>query len=211
MTKRNLRRIGGPLTVLMALTLGAALLAGPAVGRKAPPLVKFGAKLDSSIQPSNSLPAHKCPFPASTCTWVENEARYNVGHEGAPRNGTLKRIRLVAGGPGTFRLEIAKVKASTIHGSNSAKVVRNGPVIHYKGQSQQNNDTSHYNVETFKVNIPIFKGQFLGARAAKTSMVYCSGGGDNTLIYQPALNVGGGFKPATDTDGCDFLLEGVMR
>ncbi len=42
-------------------------------------------------------------------------------------------------------------------------------------------------------------------------MVRCSSGGDNTLIYQPSLLAGGGFRPASDTDGCWLLMEAVIR
>ena len=42
-------------------------------------------------------------------------------------------------------------------------------------------------------------------------MVRCSSGGDNTLIYQPSLLAGGGFRAASDTDGCWLLMEAVIR
>ena len=61
---RLARRIG------LVLALGAAaLMVAPATGMAA----SFGAKLNSTIQPSNSLPAQKCVFgmPAEACTRVE--------------------------------------------------------------------------------------------------------------------------------------------
>jgi hypothetical protein len=69
------------------------------------------------------------------CTMVQNEAYGRPdGGELAPRSGTIKKIRLIAGGSGTFRrLQIAKVKRSTLFGSNEAKVVANGPKIYYQG------------------------------------------------------------------------------
>ena len=78
---------------------------------KAP--VRFGAKLNSTVQPSNSLPGLTCNGPETPlvpCTMVLNEAYGRPdGGELAPRNGTIKKIRLIAGGPGSFRLQIKKI------------------------------------------------------------------------------------------------------
>ncbi len=189
-----------------------AMMIAPALGyAKAP--VHFGAKLDPTVQPSNSLPAHPCSQlnPGSACTMIENDAYGRAGVERAPKSGTIKKIRLVAGGPGSFKLQIAEVKQSTLHGADKARVVRNGPTIHYQGQDQSNWDTDRYRVESFPVNVRVHKGQYLALRGKYTSMVRCSSGGDNTLIYQPALLAGGGFSKASDTDGCWLLMEAVIR
>ncbi|MBW8060112.1 MAG: hypothetical protein FVQ78_07205 [Solirubrobacterales bacterium] len=195
-------------TGLLAAVASVALMVAPTAGlAKAP--VKFGAKLNPTVQPSNSLPAHPCTQenPGVPCTMVQNDAYGRPGAERAPRTGRIKRIRVIAGGPGSFRLQIAKVRRST----NKAKVVRNGPKIAYQGQSEANWDSDKYKVESFKVNVRVRKGQQLVLRGNYTSMVRCSSGGDNTLIYQPPLFRGGGFKPATDTDGCWVLMEAVIR
>jgi len=190
-----------------------AMMVAPAAGIAAQP-VKFGAKLNPTVQPSNSLPAHPCSQegPGSPCTMVQNEAygRPGNGHL-APRTGTIKRIRVIAGGPGSFRLQVAKVKRSTLNGTNEAKLVANGPKISYQGQSDANWDSDGYRVESFKVNVPVRKGQQIALRGNYTSMVRCSSGGDNTLIYQPPLLKGAGFNPASDTDGCWLLMEAVIR
>ena len=86
------------LTGLAAAVACVATMAMPAVGTAAP--VKFGAKLDSTVQPSNSLPGLPClpeVFKYHPCTMVQNEAygRPDGGHV-APRSGTIKRIRLIA-------------------------------------------------------------------------------------------------------------------
>jgi hypothetical protein len=199
-------------TGLLAATASVALMVAPATGLGAAP-VKFGAKLDSTVQPSNSLPAHPCSqeAPGTSCTMVQNDAYGRAGFERAPKTGTIKRIRVIAGGPGSFRLQIAKVKASTQNGTHEAKVVANGPKIAYTGQDEASWESDSYKVETFKVNVPVKKGQQLALRGNYTSMVRCSSGGPNTLIYQPALALGGPFAPATDTDGCWLLMEAVIR
>ena len=133
------------------------------------------------MQPSNSLPARDCRHqnPGKSCTFVQNEAygRPNGG-EKSPVSGVLKRVRVIAGGKGHFRLQLTK--ARKVNGTWEAKAVRNGPVIRYKGQKPSNFNSDHYNVESFRVGIPIHKGERLSMRATKTSAIRCSSGGDNT-------------------------------
>jgi hypothetical protein len=198
---------------LLAAVASVALMLTPATGLAAQP-VKFGAKLDPSVQPSNSLPGLSCvqEDPAATCTMVQNEAYGRPdGGELAPKTGTIKRIRLIAGGPGSFKLQIAKVKRSTLHGTNEAKVVRTGPRISYQGQTEASFESDSYRVESFKVNVPVKKGQQLALRGNITSMIRCSSGGDNTLLYTPPLFPGGPFNPASNDDGCWLLMEAVIR
>ena len=114
-----------------------ALMVAPAAGMAAQP-VKFGSKLDPTVQPSNSLPAHPCSQanPGAACTMIQNEAYYRPdGGESLRVPARSGRSALIAGGPGSFRLQIAKVKRSTLHGTNEAKVVRNGPTIAYRARA----------------------------------------------------------------------------
>jgi len=196
-------------TGLLAAIAAVAMMIVPALSAAAP--VKFGSKLNPTVQPSNSLPGLKCSQETSApCTMVQNEAYGRPdGGELAPKTGTIKKIRLIAGGPGSFKLQIAKVKRSTLFGTNEAKVVASGPRISYQGQTEANDEASNYNVETFNVNVPVKKGQQLALKGNLTSMVRCSSGGDNTLIYSPPL--GSAFRPATNTDGCWILMEAVIR
>ena len=193
-----------------ATALAATALAAVPRGQAA---TKFGSDLNPTVQPSNSLPKHPCTHQdaGKSCTRVETVSYGNPGHERAPKSGTIRRIRVIAGGPGSFRLQIAKVKANTIGMSNTAKVLRNGPVIHYQGQSQQNWNSGHYKVESFKVNVPVGKGEYLAMRSKYTSALRCSSGGTNQLIYQPSLLAGGGFQNASSTDGCWMLLQAVIK
>lgn len=195
--------------VIFTAIAALALTLVPATAMGAP--VKFGSKLNPTVQPSNSLPGLKCSQEApGPCTMVQNEAYGRPdGGELAPKTGTIKKIRLIAGGPGSFKLQIAKVKRSTLFGTNEAKVVANGPRISYQGQTQANDESGSYRVETFDVNLPVKKGQQLALKGNITSMIRCSSGGDNTLIYTPPL--GSAFRPATNTDGCWILMEAVIR
>ncbi|HEU5062517.1 MAG TPA: hypothetical protein VFT79_05110 [Solirubrobacterales bacterium] len=195
--------------IIFAAIAVIAMTIVPATSMAAP--VKFGSKLNPTVQPSNSLPGLDCGEGVSgPCTMVQNEAYGRPdGGELAPKTGTIKKIRLIAGGPGSFKLQIAKVKRSTLFGTNEAKVVHNGPRISYQGQTEANEESGSYRVETFNVNVPVKKGQQLALKGNITSMVRCSSGGDNTLIYTPSL--GSAFRPATETDGCWILMEAVIR
>jgi hypothetical protein len=206
---RRLARFTG----LAAAVASVAMMIAPAAGMAAAP-VKFGARLNPTVQPSNSLPGLMCEHqtPGATCTMIQNEAygRPDGGHL-APKTGTIRKIRLIAGGPGSFKLQIAKVQQSTLFKTNKAKVVANGPRISYTGQTEANEESGAYRVESFDVNVPVQKGQQLALRGNITSMIRCSSGGDNTLIYTPPLLSGSPFKPATGTDGCWILMEAVIR
>jgi hypothetical protein len=207
-TGRLVRRAG-----IAAALASLAMMVVPAVGTASP--VRFGSLLDPSVQPSNSLPGLNCEgaeTPGPTCTMVQEEAYGRPeGGQLAPKTGTIKKIRLIAGGPGSFRLQIAKVQQSTLFGTDSAKVLYTGPKISYTGQTEANFEEDSYNVESFPVNVPVRKGQQLALQSSNTSMVRCSSGGENTLIYTPPLLAGAAFRPATGHDGCWILMEAVIR
>jgi hypothetical protein len=136
-----------------------------------------------------------------------NEAygRPNRGHK-ASRRGTIRKIRLVAGDEGRFRLQIARAHETT--SGFEGKVVRNGPVIEYDGQPDPNEP---YVVEVFNVNVPIRRGERLAIRTNKTSTLRCSSGGPNTLLFYPPLAPGAGFRANSNDEGCWLLLEAVVR
>jgi hypothetical protein len=193
----------------IVLVAALALLALPAQGMAS---AKFGAKLTPDVQPSNASQPHSCsPDEDVTgpCTRVLMDAYGRPDQPTAPKRGKIKRIRLIAGAPGTFQLQIVKAKAAT----QEAKLVRNGPVINYQGQdyADPETDPDSYKIESFKVNVPVKKGQSLAIRSSETSMLRCSSGGPNQLIFTPPLSLGSPFQTATDTDGCWLLLEAVIK
>ena len=207
---RKLPRLSG-----IALAVACvATMAVPALGTAAP--LKFGAKLDPTVQPSNSSPGLPCipdVLRYHACTMVQNEAygRPGNGHI-APKTGTIERIRLIAGGPGTMRIETAKVKRKSLLTTKEAKLVHKGPRISYRGQSEANWESGSYRVESFDVDMPIRKGEQLAIHASATSsLVRCSSGGDNTLIYPLAYSPQRPFNAAQGSDGCWLLVEAIYK
>ncbi|MET0557915.1 MAG: hypothetical protein ABW065_04505 [Solirubrobacterales bacterium] len=209
-SRRRFRRRAGIAAIFGAL----ALVIAPAVGSAAP--VKFGARLGPTVQPSNSLPGLPCGDEASprrySCTMVQNEAygRPNGG-ELAPKTGVVTQIRMIAGGPGTTRIETVKVKRSTLFGTKEGVLVHKGPKISYQGQTEANWESGSYRVETFKVHMRIAKGEQLAVHSNSASMVRCSSGGDNTLIYPLTYYPKHPYNPATGSDGCWLLVEATIR
>ncbi|MDX6622140.1 MAG: hypothetical protein QOE75_72 [Solirubrobacterales bacterium] len=210
LTSKIARRLGFAL----ALAAFVAAMVAPAAGMAAAP-VKFGSKLNPTVQPSNGSPGIQCePGTLTPCTMVQNEAYGRPdGGEFAPKTGTIKRIRIIAADAGSFRPQIATVKhtTSTTLGDTKAKVTYTGPKLSFSGQTEANEESGRYKVETFAVNIPVKKGQQLALRGNVASMVRCSSGGHNTLLFTPALGKGGSFQGATDSNGCWILMEAVIR
>jgi hypothetical protein len=168
----------------------------------------FGSKLATNIQPSNAGNGHYCDLDDhSSCTRVMMEGYTNgpgVGSPKAPHDGTIDKIKLIAQNPGNFNLQLARAKPN----EEKAKVVYTGPQLSYDGDQ---GGSQSYTIETFNVNVPVDKGDFLAIRSKRTSMLRCSSGGANQLLFQPVLQVNGPFTEASGTDGCWLLLEAVYE
>ena len=195
-------------TKTLKTAIATALVALCAVPASSMGATKFGAELTPDTQPSNSsIDGHPCQLnDASLCTRVSMEAYGRPdGGEVAPKDGTIKKISVISQGPDTFRFELAKAKPD----SERAKVVYRSQKLQTQGQADQNADT--YTIETFKVNAPVKKGMYLATESKTSSMLRCSSGGPNQLLFQPALPLSGPFETATDTDGCWLLLEATIK
>jgi len=160
-------------------------------------VVRFGARLDSQTQPDGGT--QRCPNTSQTCTWVQVEAYQRAEGLKAPKDGTIKRIRVIAGNNGgSFRPVLARIR----NGGDLAKVVRRGPLLSYVGQPDMD---PPFQVQTFNVTMTVRRGDVLGIQALRTSLLRCSGA--NLPQFQPALPVGCGFRAPTDDTGCYLLIE----
>jgi hypothetical protein len=189
----------------------APAVAGHAVAPKAKHHASFGAKLTRQSQPSNAFGGQPCEPKKANCTRVMTEAYRRPNPEAdqvAPKNGTIGKIMLVGGVKGVFRLQIVKANPKT----SKAKLVRNGPVIHYLGQNTGQTDNGPpYTIESFPVNVKVEKGDFLAVEAKKISFEYCSGGGDSQITFEPPLVAGAKARHTNHEDGCLMLLEAVYK
>jgi hypothetical protein len=201
-TNTQSRRIRRFLPVAMIVAMGAILIA-PSSSMA----FRFGSELTGETQPSNAGGGHECAPNPGVCTWAMNEAYGRPdGGERSPYSGRLKKIRLIAQDPGSFRLQIVKVQPD-----GDGKVIRNGRVVNYEGQPLNADPDDPYVIETFRVRLPIKKGQRLAIKTTSTSLVRCSSGGPNSLLWQPPLALGTGFSHYDASDGCWLLLEGIGR
>jgi hypothetical protein len=203
------------LLSIATVTISLATLAPATIGHASTAPHKkhasFGAKLSTQSQPSNAFDGQPCEPKTVKCTRVMTQAYRRTDPETqqrAPKNGTIGTIEIVAGVPGTFTLQIVKAKI----GSQKAKLIRNGPTIHYKGQGTGSQDNGPpYTIESFKVNVPVEKGDYLAVRATKISFEYCSGGGGAQFTYEPPLTKSEGYRHTNHTDGCLMLLEAIYK
>ena len=199
-TAQKIARRTGLLAALASLALTVAPAAGMA---KAP--VKFGAKLNSTVQPSNSLPGlpATAPKPRSRpARWSSTKPTAAPTAASSPRRPARSRgSALIAGGPGSFRLMAVKQHQRHRRPRSPSATARGSAT---SGQIESAEEEGDYRVESFTVDMPIKKGEQLALRGSITSMIRCSSGGDNTLIYTPPLFLGGSSpRPATPTAaGC---------
>jgi hypothetical protein len=189
--------------LLLVAALAASFLTAAAAAEGA---YRFGSELNQAVQPQ---PGQVCDpdHPSRVCTWIMNEAvgRPNGGHK-ARQRGKITKIRVIAHDAGKFRLQIARARETA--SGYEGKVVRNGPMIEFDGQPDQDEP---YLVEVFRVNVPVRKGDRLAIRARKAQILRCGGGGDSTLLFHPPLAPGDGFRANFDTHNCLLLIEAVVR
>jgi hypothetical protein len=175
---------------------------------------KFGADLTNQTQPSNAsnsscqdadetLTATPCTRVATTFADVGAVNNKIV----APKDGTIKKIKLIAGEPGTMTPFVVRLKnfdtsAYTAKGRTTAK----GPKINYVSSVLE----TTYKVQSFPVSIKVKKGQYLAIRSKRTSMERCNSGGGKQLLFQPPLKIGDPFNLSDGRGECVLLIQAVM-
>jgi hypothetical protein len=208
MSKRSASYFLKALSMLAAPLILAAMIAPSGIAATAATPTFFGAKLTTQSQPSNAQNGQSCDESAgiphgATCTWVAITAFENGSHFTAPKTGTVKHVKLVSCVAGKFRLQLAKANPS----ARKAKIVTNGPEITYAGQSPCGGTSgSHYVVQSFRINLPVTKGDYIAIKAASAGTLSCSGG-DGFLLYAPPLHVGGALKKSHSGASCDLLVQ----
>jgi hypothetical protein len=197
---------GGSLRLLAVVTLGLGSFAALPAGALA---ASFGADLSPRVElaPAGDQGYPCFGFPAA-CTRVVAKGFDNPGGAGAPRDGTIRRIKLVARGSGDFRLQLAAVRGRP----HEARVVRNGPKISYRGQPDPN---APYEVEKFRINLKVRKGERLVVKSRTNQMLGRCPRNENLklqyLFLEPPLPVGGPFEEVGGWQSCYLLVEAVVR
>jgi len=197
----------GRLAKVLLVAVVSVLVGSLALPASAAP-VAFGAKLTKFSQPT---PPEKCDRNAgipdnATCTWVATTAFENGDHFKAPKDGTIKQLKLISCVAGTFTLQIARVRFA----QHQAKVVRNGPVINYAADPRGLNncggpDGDDYIIQTFAVNVHVDTGDYIAVRAKRLGLIHNSGGG-NTFLFAPPLTPGGAFEVRDGESSADLML-----
>lgn len=184
------------MTRVLRFGLAAAcVLATASVGSAATAI--FGSKLSHEPTPAEKCNQNKA---GDMCSWVLTIGYQNVGHETAPRAGTITQLRLRSCSSGSFVLQVA----TAVPSSRSARVIHTGPAINYKGDARNCNGSSI--IETFNVNMPVAAGQYLSVVATKVGFIYNSSG-DGSLVFDPVLVDGGASRTTTGTGlGSGILL-----
>lgn len=172
-------------TIGIAGALGLAML-----GSTASAVTVFGSKLNHQLTGPQACAANA----SHICSWVLTTAQNNAGHERAPHDGTITQIKLMACGPGSFIMQIARAAPAT----HQARVIRTGPLINYVGSNARNCiGSSNFFIETFKVSIPVKTGDFLAVAASRVNFNYSSG--DREDVFDPPLPDGGPFRTTNNT------------
>lgn len=200
---------------ISAALAATALLALPSVGSAG--TITFGSRLDH--EPSNSAPGHNCNEDGNNeevtpaCTRVAIDPSIAVpGGLRAPRNGTIVAFKVRAGAPGSLTFRLVRLKGvgyDDVVGEwvGSGKGAGRGPSVQVAGRGFEEREEDA--VETFKARVKVKKGDYLALDSASTSALYCSSGGPNQMIFSPTL--GGGWRQSTLTDGCELLVQAVMK
>lgn len=190
-----------------------ALLAAPAVGQAK--TMTFGIRLDH--EPSNSAPAHNCNEDGNDdvtppCTRVGIDAGDAVpAGLRAPASGRIVRFRVRAGAPGQMTFRVVRLSGfgrNQVSGDATAigKGLGTGPTVNVQGNGFSETGNP---IESFRANVKVKKGDFVGIDSSSTSALYCSSGGDHQMIFSPKL--GGAPRLSTKTDGCELLVQAVMK
>ncbi len=198
--------------LISAVAALAALLLVPAASHAK--TYTFGTRLDH--EPSNSAPGHNCredgsDDPTPPCTRVAiDEGAAVPGGLTAPRNGTIVKFRVRAGAPGQITFRLVRLRnlgydATLGDFAGFGRGAGVGPTVYPQGRGFYD----YKPVEEFPAHLRVRKGDYLAIDSTSTSVLYCSGGGNNQLIFSPALTPS--FAISTQSEGCDLLVQAVMK
>jgi len=195
------------------IAAGALLAALPAGAGAAVTGLTFGSTL--SGPPTNFEPPATCD-PSQTndqdfgpCTRVAIGYAAGgavKGRAAAPITGTIRRIRIRAGTPGSIRVTLVRVRNLDREGGRAeGRAVSRGRLLRVMGPQAIKPP-----IETFLVNMKVHKGDFLALEGRSTSALSCQGGDSEQLLYQPPLAAFGGWDTSETFDDCTLLVQATV-
>ena len=165
---------------------------------------RFGAKLTNETQADPGPERCRDSNHSAKCTWVAVEAFENGDKEKAPRNGTIRKVRLISCVGGSFTVQVARYKPS----EDKAKIVRSGPTLTYVKDTQAascGGPDENNKIQSFSVNFHVNKGDYITVKGTKVGFIHSAGSGDS-IKFRPPLPVGGSFQ-APDDDENSLLIQ----
>jgi hypothetical protein len=178
----------------------AALPAIP-VGAATP--VRFGARLTRFTEPT---PAERCSQHGTipdnkACTWVAVVASENAGKHRAPKNGTIRRVRLISCVAGSFTVQVARKEP----GRNRFKVVKSPRTISYAADPRSQcggEDFDDFRIQSFSTNFTVRQGDYIAVKAKRVGFMRNSSSGD-TQLFEPPL--GSSYRTRDTTTGAMLI------
>jgi hypothetical protein len=173
---------------------------------------KFGAKLNR--EPNNSSPAHSCQQDSSggdltgACTrvLVSSETGLAGGSLTSPHDGTITKFKVRAGAPGSVRFELVRLKSlSSNNGSAQGKARAKSKKFQILGHGF---DATNQ-IETFKVNLKVKKGDYVAINSSKTGAERCTSGSNRQLLFAPPLVVGDPFRSSDSAGNCTLMVQAL--
>ena len=186
---------------LLASILMAAIPALPA-GAGATP-VRFGAKLTRDTQPT---PAERCSQHGNipqdkACTWLMKVAYQNVPRTRAPKDGTIRRVRLISCVAGSFTVQVARKQS----GTQRFKVVKSPARINYLADGRSTcggPDEDDFRIQSFRVDFTVRQGDYIAVKAKRVGFMRNSSSGD-TQLFEPPL--GSSYRTRDTTTGAMLI------
>jgi len=191
-----------------AVLASAGLVAVPAASGATN--FKFGAKLNR--EPDNSSPAHSCSDDFSdlqgACTrvLVSSETGLAGGNLTSPHDGTLTKFKVRSGAPGSVRFQLVRLKnLSSNNGSAQGKARTKSKVFQIQGHGF---DATNQ-IETFKVNMKVKKGDYVAILSSKTGAERCTSGSNRQLLFAPPLQPGDPFRSSDAAGNCTLMVQAL--
>ena len=198
-----------------AIAVTTGVMAALVVPASAGAAAKFGADLSDGPQPQNAAqdcgdtsPGLDETKPCTRIAYNFNEAGPVNGKSRAPKDGAIRKVKLIAQQPGKLAFQLGRIKnLDAGNGTGEGRITRSGGKIEYEasGFTKQ----AGYEVQAFKVNVKVRKNEYLAVKGRTFSAQTCSSGSERQLVFQPPPAVGGPFQDQDADENCTMLIQAV--